>query len=236
MEVAGVISEGLHRRRAKLSTMTSQHLRGRPTPTESLAIERRIRDAAIEAFIESGFEGTTMEAVATAARTTRRTLYAKHPDKQALFAAVIPQALADMPFHGAAIEVPGGDLREALRHVALQIIERLVDPTAVRLRRLAIFEAQRIAALDPVEGADLLSASLQVVVDLLESHAERGAIVAEDLGTAADLFLAMTASSPTVWADFGVLRPAADVEAHVDGAIDLFLNGMLPRDPKAGSR
>ena len=97
--------------------MSAQPLRGRPTQAEALAIEQRLRKAATEAFVENGFDGTTMEAVATAAGITRRTLYAKYPDKQALFAAVIPQALADMPFLGVAIEVPDGDLNYALRQL-----------------------------------------------------------------------------------------------------------------------
>lgn len=209
--------------------MSPQPLRGRPTQAEALAIERRLREAAIEAFVDNGFEGTTMEAVAAAAGITKRTLYAKYADKQSLFAAVIPRALADMPFLGVAIEVPDGDLTNSLCQLARQIIERLVDPTAVRLRRLAMLEADRIAELDPVEGADMWSTSLLSIVHLLATHAEAGEIVADDLEVAADLFLAMVAGSPTVWADFGLFRSTEEMERHIARAVDLFLSGILPR-------
>jgi AcrR family transcriptional regulator len=209
--------------------VSTQPLRGRPTQAEALAIERRLREAAIEAFVDNGFEGTTMEAVAAAAGITKRTLYAKYADKQALFAAVIPRALADMPFLGVAIEVPDGDLTNSLCQLARQIIERLVDPTAVRLRRLAMLEADRIAELDPVEGADMWSTSLLSIVHLLATHAEAGEIVADDLEVAADLFLAMVAGSPTVWADFGLFRSTEELERHIARAVDLFLSGILPR-------
>jgi AcrR family transcriptional regulator len=209
--------------------VSTQPLRGRPTQAEALAIERRLREAAIEAFVDNGFEGTTMEAVAVAAGITKRTLYAKYADKQALFAAVIPRALADMPFLGVAIEVPDGDLTNSLCQLARQIIERLVDPTAVRLRRLAMLEADRIAELDPVEGADMWSTSLLSIVHLLATHAEAGEIVADDLEVAADLFLAMVAGSPTVWADFGLFRSTEELERHIARAVDLFLSGILPR-------
>lgn len=209
--------------------MSTQPLRGRPTQAEALAIERRLREAAIEAFVDNGFEGTTMEAVAAAAGITKRTLYAKYADKQALFAAVIPRALADMPFLGVAIEVPDGDLTNSLCQLARQIIERLVDPTAVRLRRLAMLEADRIAELDPVEGADMWSTSLLSIVHLLATHAEAGEIVADDLEVAADLFLAMVAGGPTVWADFGLFRSTEELERHIARAVDLFLSGILPR-------
>ena len=209
--------------------VSTQPLRGRPTQAEALAIERRLREAAIEAFVDNGFEGTTMEAVAAAAGITKRTLYAKYADKEALFAAVIPRALADMPFLGVAIEVPDGDLTNSLCQLARQIIERLVDPTAVRLRRLAMLEADRIAELDPVEGADMWSTSLLSIVHLLATHAEAGEIVADDLEVAADLFLAMVAGSPTVWADFGLFRSTEELERHIARAVDLFLSGILPR-------
>ena len=204
-------------------------LRGRPTQAEARAIEHRLRKAAIEAFVDNGFDGTTMEAVAAAAGITKRTLYAKYADKHALFAAVIPQALADMPFRGLAIEIPDSGLTAALHQVARQIVERLVDPKAVRLRRLALLEAHRIAQLDQVEGANLWSTSLLSIVRLLATHAEVGEIVADDLEVAADLFLAMVAGSPTMWADFGVFRSADELERHITHAVDLFLSGVLPR-------
>jgi AcrR family transcriptional regulator len=210
--------------------MSAQVLRGRPTQAEALAIEHRLRAAAIEAFVANGFDGTTMEAVAAAAGITKRTLYAKYADKQALFAGVIPQALADMPFLGVSFDVPDGDLRNALCQLASQIIERLVDPTAVKLRRLAMLEAHRIAELDPVEGADMWSTSLVSIVDLLATHAQAGEIVADDLEVAADLCLAMVAGSPTMWADFGVFRSTEELERHIACAVALFLSGILPRD------
>jgi TetR/AcrR family transcriptional regulator, mexJK operon transcriptional repressor len=209
--------------------VTSRSLRGRPTQAEAVAIEYRLRQAAIEAFVDNGFEATTMEAVASAAGITKRTLYAKYADKQSLFAGVIPQALADMPFLGVAIEIPVGGLGDSLREMARQIIERLVDPKAVRLRRLALLEADRIAELDPVAGADMWSTSLQSIVKLLAIHADAGEIVAGDFEVAADLFLAMVAGSPTMWADLGLFRSTEELDLHIEHAVDLFLSGMLPR-------
>jgi hypothetical protein len=46
----------------------------------------------------------------------------------------------------------------------------LVDPKAVRLRRIAPLETERIAALNPVEGAEMWSTSLQSIVQLPAAH------------------------------------------------------------------
>lgn len=205
-----------------------QPLRGRPTRAESEAIERRLREAAVEAFVTNGFDGTTMEAVAAAAGVTKRTLYAKYPDKEALFAAVIPRALADMPFRGEAFEIPESDVGTALGALARQIVARVVDPEAVKLRRFAMIEAHRLAAHRRV-GGELWAASLRSVIDLLATHAGRGEIVVKDLEATADLFVALVAGYPTSLADFGVIQSPKEQARHVDRAVKLFLTGVLPR-------
>ncbi len=213
------------RRRSSVKQST---LRGRPTRAESEAIEQRLRVVAVAEFVANGFDGTKMEAVAAAAGVTKRTLYAKYPDKEALFAAVIPRALAEMPFQGD-FEVPEGDLETALRGLARQIVARLIEPQAVNLRRLAMFEAHRIAELDQVDPGEVWSNSLRPVVGLLEAHAEAGEIVADDLEVAAELFLAMVAGTPTIWADLGVFRAPAEEARRIDRAVTLFLSGIVPR-------
>jgi TetR/AcrR family transcriptional repressor of mexJK operon len=208
--------------------MKPQPLRGRPTRVESEAIERRIREVAIDAFATNGFEGTTMEAVAAGAGITKRTLYAKYPDKQALFAAVIPQALADMPFHDLELTATDTDLAAALRSLSDQILTRLTEPRAVQLRRLATLEAARLAKLHRTDS-DLWSTSLRSVVDLLSVHAAAGTIIVDDLESVADLFLAMVAGTPTMWADYGIVQTPLQRRQHIDRAVDLLLAGILPR-------
>jgi AcrR family transcriptional regulator len=49
----------------------------------------RLLDAATAVFAEEGFEGATMEAIASRARTTKPTLYARFGSKEELFAAAV---------------------------------------------------------------------------------------------------------------------------------------------------
>ncbi len=209
--------------------MSASPRRGRPTRLEAQAIEERIRDAAVDAFVTNGFDRTTMEAVATAAAVTKRTLYAKHADKEALFAAVIPQALADMPFRRIDPALPDGPLDQVLRQAAHEIISRLTAPDAVKLRRFATLEASRLARLDHTDTSDLWSHSLGSIVGFLTERADRDEIAIDDAVTAADLFVSMVAGGPTIRADMGVIDPPDALDRHVDGAVDLFLAGILPR-------
>ena len=63
--------------------------RGRPTQAEAKELHEKLREAAIATFLEYGYDATTMEAIAQAAGITKRTLYARYPDKRAVFLDVI---------------------------------------------------------------------------------------------------------------------------------------------------
>ena len=107
--------------------MNAQPRRGRPTQAQALVIERRLRVAAVEAFVDSGFGGHDNGSRCRRGRDHEANAVREYADKAALFAAVIPQALADMPFLGVAIEVPDDNLTSALRHLVGQIIAVLLS-------------------------------------------------------------------------------------------------------------
>lgn len=208
---------------------TPRRRKGRPTLAEAVEIDRRIQEAAVDAFLTHGFDGTTMDAVAAAAGVTRRTLYARYRDKEALFVAAVPLALATS-LSGVPLEVPDGSLDEVLRSLAHQIIARLIEPQAVKLRRFAMVESARLAALDEPAGVQTYFDSIRAIAQVLATHAEVAEVTAEDLEGASDLFVAMVAGGSTLLADFGVYRTAEQQAAHIDAAVALFLNGVLPRD------
>jgi TetR/AcrR family transcriptional regulator of autoinduction and epiphytic fitness len=58
------------------------------------ALREHIIDRAKLAFLEDGFERTSMDAIAARAETSKRSLYAHFPTKDALFVAVIERARA----------------------------------------------------------------------------------------------------------------------------------------------
>jgi AcrR family transcriptional regulator len=210
-------------------TVTERPRRGRPTREEGAALEERLRTAAVDAFTTHGFEGTTMEAVAAAAGISKRTLYAKYPDKRALFTAVVPWALAQLPLRDEVLDLPDDDLAASLRTIGEAVLASVTHPQAVKLRRLAMLEAHRFPEFADAGNLDAWRQSVQLVVDLLAVHAETGAVVVDDLELTADLFIEMVAGSPTMLADFGVFRSPADEARHLDLVVRVFLRGVLPR-------
>jgi hypothetical protein len=67
---------------------------GRPRTGEAEQRNEHILRVADEIFMEFGFDGTSMDAVAEAARISKRTLYARYADKAALFHAVLSDLIS----------------------------------------------------------------------------------------------------------------------------------------------
>src|SRR6202045_63212 len=66
---------------------------GRPTREEALRRDARLLDVATTLFMERGFDGTSIDAVAEAAGVSKPTVYARYRDKRDLFAAVLRERI-----------------------------------------------------------------------------------------------------------------------------------------------
>ncbi len=204
--------------------------RGRPTQAEAKKLHQKLRRAAAASFLEYGYDGTTMDAIARAAGITRRTLYARYSDKRAVFLDVIPWALTRRTEDDGSQDLDSGDLRAALLAIGRAGLARAIDPDIVRLTRLAINESARFPEFALSAHSMTWSARHRQVMDLLRRHQEKGAIAVDDLEVAAGQFIGMVEHLPGRLADCGIYRSAEDDERHVQHAVELFLRGVLPRD------
>src|ERR1700757_4082376 len=62
---------------------------GRPPQKLAGEVDARILDAARRLFLERGLEGTSVDEIATLARAGKPTIYARFPNKESLFTAVV---------------------------------------------------------------------------------------------------------------------------------------------------
>ena len=204
--------------------------RGRPTQAEAKKLHQKLRTAAVATFVKYGYDGTTMEAIARAAGITRRTLYARYPDKRAVFVDVIPWALTRRTEREISDDVPDGDLRASLIAVGRAGLARAIDPDVVRLTHIAMNESTRFPEFAVSAHSMMWSARHRQVMDLLAHHQEAGAIELEDLELAAGNFIAMIEHLPGRLAQCGIYRSAEEEERHLQHAVNLFLRGVLRRD------
>ena len=102
-----------------IPSATGARPRGRHPRAAHLGPERRrpiVLDAAFELFLEHGYEGTSMEAIARATGVTKPVVYACYPSKEELFNALLrreeERVLAEIA--EALPAAAGGDLEGAL--------------------------------------------------------------------------------------------------------------------------
>ena len=121
--------------------MASETSTGNLTSRRRLAADdrrRAILGSARRAFARNGFRGASTAAIALGAGCSEPLLYKLYPTKQALFAAVLRDASAEMSRLVIGILEDGADPVEALRQVAHRACtdERVIE--IVRLRMLAL--------------------------------------------------------------------------------------------------
>jgi AcrR family transcriptional regulator len=203
--------------------------RGRPTRAEAAQLHQHLREAAVATFLEYGYDGATMEAIAQAAGITKRTLYARYPDKRAVFLHVIPWALTRAVERDSNPKTDDEDLHAALTAIGRGALKRALDPDTVRLHRIVKDVVARFPEF--AVSAETLgwSRRQRQVMELLRRHQAAGNITVDDIELAAEHFLALVEVVPARLADFGVFRSRKQEERHLERAVDLFLRGILPR-------
>ncbi|MFI5717603.1 TetR/AcrR family transcriptional regulator [Nocardia sp. NPDC051750] len=203
--------------------------RGRPTHAEAKMLDRTVREAAVAIFLEFGYAGATMEAIAKAAGITKRSLYARYPDKRAVFAEVIPWALSRYEASDHEAVVGDEDIETALLEIGRVALQRAVNPENVRLTRIAMSESARFPEFAVTADSMMWSGRQRAVVEVLRRGAAAGEVELDDIELAAEHFLAMVELVPGRLADFGFYRSEQQEKRHLEHAVRLFLRGARPR-------
>ncbi len=170
-----------------------------------------------------------MESIAQAAGITKRSLYARYADKRAVFADVIPWALARYTGHEPLEHLHDEDLETALLAAGRASLTRATHPQNVRLKRIAFNEAALFPEFNVSAESMMWAGRQRAVTELLRQHQELGNIDVDDVELAAEHFLALVEAVPARMADFGVFRSKKQQERHLQFAVQLFLRGALPR-------
>lgn len=119
---------------------------GRPTRERALEVEERILDAATSLFLARGYDGTSCDQVVALAHAGKASLYARYPNKEALFTSVVRRNV-DKALAPAGQIDPKQSLRSRLTAVGDSILEHSLEPKAIALMRIIIAEAPRMPEL-----------------------------------------------------------------------------------------
>jgi AcrR family transcriptional regulator len=169
----------------------------------SVRKRRAIVEAATAAFVEHGYRGTSMDALAAAAGVSKQTVYQHFGDKERLFRELIAatvQAASD-PVEAEVRRLTDSgradkDLDKELRDLARRLLTLVLQPQMLRLRRLVIAESRRFPDLGR-HFYDLGPG--RTIAALAETFAEltrQGRLEADDANLAASQFNWLVMAAP----------------------------------------
>ncbi len=132
----------------------------------------QIIEAALETFLELGYEGASMNLVAERAGVIKQTIYSHFQDKQSLFREVIASLTVDYVQN--ALQKPeliDKPLPAVLRKIAETILARHQDPRHIRFVRTMIGEAERFPELAKLFTDATVRPVLSLIVERIKKQA-----------------------------------------------------------------
>ncbi|GAB3341604.1 TetR/AcrR family transcriptional regulator [Marilutibacter aestuarii] len=189
-----------------------------------------ILEAAKRMFTQHGFDGASMDQIATEAGVSKLTVYSHFGDKEGLFGAAVKshceQSLPTTLFHAR----PDMPLRERLLEIAEAFYAMISSPEAVAGHRMLCSPQ---LAESPLPRLFWEAGPMRVQRDfagLLQRRIEAGELVVPDVPRAAAQFFTLLKGEPHAQLVFGCCRPGTDdVHVHLAASVDMFLSAYAAR-------
>ncbi|MFA7602717.1 MAG: TetR/AcrR family transcriptional regulator [Novosphingobium sp.] len=203
---------------------------GRPTREQARARHEELLDRALDHFLDKGFEQATIEAIAADVGMTKRTVYARYPDKAALFRAAVRRAIERYAIPEERIlATEVADLEQTLTNIAMLRIDLVSSPQGLKLQRIIQTESYRFPEIftDTYELGAL--PTIRFLAKLLRRETEAGNLAVEDSFAAANAFVSLVVTGPVKLILAASPLPPEELDRRVAFGVQLFLNGARPR-------
>lgn len=192
---------------------------------------QQILAGAKDAFLELGYEGTSVEAIARRAGVSKGTLYNYFPDKQTLFTVFVEEECEKHAQYMCQIVNSSDDLEVALRQVARKIIKFTTSPFAQGTFRVAVAESQRFPELGHSfyqSGPDIF---VRQFAQYLAAATATGKLVVPDPELAAHQFIQLCKADLFQKVLLGIKRNVKEEEVNrvADAAVETFLKAFKPK-------
>jgi AcrR family transcriptional regulator len=151
-----------------------------------------ILDIAAQAFMELGYERTSMAEIAARVGGSKATLYGYFPSKEELFMAMVQHKLG-REFEPAIKDLPSQgkeDPRTLLTHLGERYIEAIVTPEAAALKRLIFSQTTQPAAIEKF-WEDGPQQMINTIKTYLEAATMAGRLNVKDAKVAAQHLLSL---------------------------------------------
>jgi TetR/AcrR family transcriptional regulator, mexJK operon transcriptional repressor len=208
---------------------------GRPTREEARRLDVRLLDVATRLFMQRGFEGTSIDAVAEVAGVSKPTLYARYRDKRDLFAAVlrgrIRRWLAPI---AAAAEAQASatcteNIETTLHELSRQMLTHALTAESAAVQRILAAQAVQFPELATLANEEGWQRAASWVAVLLRRFQARGEIDVGDPELTASLFLNLVLGESRRMNLYNLKTDPNAAEREREAGVTLFLKGVKVR-------
>jgi AcrR family transcriptional regulator len=204
---------------------------GRPPRELAGEVDQRILDAARRVFLERGLTGASIDEIAAMARAGKPTIYARYPDKEALFVAVVMRNVATNIERVERIIPTGTTTEERLVNASEALLHWILVGEAIDMMRVGISEARRFPDLAISVHRMARQRGEETIRWILGEVAQSGehemlpAFRPEHLVATAHIFVDLVVMPLVLRALFGEKRKSlqAEIEPHVANSVGFFL-------------
>lgn len=215
---------------------------GRPTRDAAIERDQRLIEVATRLFLERGFDATSIDAVAEAARVSKPTVYGQYGDKRGLFTAVLRReiarwlaplaaAAAEMQIDGGCDGSSAGSAEEWLIDLGRQLLVLNCSADSIAFSRILTAQAINFPEVAKLAVDEGWSKAVSTTADFFQHLVDKGALDLEDTAIAAETFLNMVVGHTHRMATFGIPIDMKAAETRMEVSIRLFLAGAVgPRD------
>lgn len=185
--------------------------------------ECQILSAAREQFLEQGFSGTSMDAIARSAGVSKATLYAYFPSKEALFSHLIQTECREKCIRLSSPDLDNG-IVPALRALCGHFVAHFLTKESAAFFQTVSNERWRFPELCHLYFNSGKKIVFDFVAAYLEEAKARGLLVFDDANLAADQLLNLALSDLPFRVALGLeLRSEAEYEKIMEAGIAVFL-------------
>jgi AcrR family transcriptional regulator len=198
--------------------------------------KKQLIEIAMKLFSEQGFDGTSTRQIADAAGITEAIIFRHFRTKEDLFWAVLSDRIERRGRSRRIREIIDSepDLRQMLREVACNVLDRTADDTAVT--RLLLFSALRNSELSDRFFRTYAQETFEMLSDVIRKGIADGSIRPMDPVLAARSFLGMLVYHYLVQEIFGGAGyHKFSVNKTAEEFVDLFMGGIAAQPDAAPS-
>jgi TetR/AcrR family transcriptional regulator, mexJK operon transcriptional repressor len=200
---------------------------GRPTRQEAERRHHSLIETAFRLFLERGWEGVSVDEIARQAGVAKGFIYARYPDKAALFVGAIERFMEDAMGTMQVSEPLPDDVEEGLCAFGRRLLDLVLKPEALAFHRLFIAEAPKFPGL----AAHFIARNRMrdLIAGVLADYVDRGALAPGDVRMRAEHFAILVIGVPRTLALLVGREPPAEEDRRLRAAVRLFLDGARAR-------